>query len=283
MPAFLQLMRPRQWVKNFFVLAPLFFGLELFDAQSALRIGIAFIIFCLLASAMYVFNDLHDAEADKLHPKKRLRPIAAGAISQSQAMIIGIALLVAAVILAVLVDFSAKFYACLAIYTALSVLYSLGLKRVNLVEIFIVASGYVIRVLAGCAAIGAHPSVWILSATGVIALLIVAGKRRSEIEINPASTLAYSLSFLDSAIGILGAATIVTYLLFTTSDYATQRYGEHVIGTAVFVMYGVLRYVQLIKDGKADDPTTLVLKDNGIRLCLILWVATFFALIYWRQ
>ncbi|MBI3419659.1 MAG: hypothetical protein HY053_05970, partial [Proteobacteria bacterium] len=161
----------------------------------------------------------------------------------------------------------------------MNIAYSLVLKRVNLVEMFVVASGYVLRVLAGCAAIGAAPSPWILSATGILALLIVAGKRRSD----PGQASRYAVEYLDNIIAVLGAATIVTYLLFTASDYATQRYGQLVIATSVFVAYGVLRYMQLIQSGKgADEPTTLVLSDAGIRACVVLWAATFFALIYMR-
>ena len=176
------------------------------------------------------------------------------------------------------------------IYIALNCGYSFGLKHVALLELFIIASGYVLRIMAGCAAIHETASPWIIAATGMAALLIVTGKRRAEIAENKdperqrQSLKEYNLTFLDSVITMMAATTVMTYLLFTMSDYALARYhAPYFNSTAIFVLYGVLRYMQLIKVmSGAADPTTLVLSDRSLRVTIIGWLVLCIGLIYFK-
>jgi len=286
--AYLRLMRPKQWVKNVFVLAPLIFSFKLTSISAVTQSCIAALAFCFVASVIYIVNDLMDVEADRQHPKKRKRPLASGKVGKSEAIAFtGILGLITGLIL-LYGAFNITFYVLLSVYFTLSLGYSLGLKQVPLLELFIVASGYVFRLLAGCAALNVLPSPWMLAATGAVALLITAGKRRAEIAENhdPAqlrrSLKQYNLTFLDSAITMLAAVTVVTYLLFTTSEYAIERFhSSYLVGTSVFVLYGVLRYLQLVKVmAGTDDPTTLVLTDLNLRYAVLGWLASCIAMIY---
>jgi decaprenyl-phosphate phosphoribosyltransferase len=284
----IQLLRPVQWIKNVFVLAPLFFGFRLSDPRAVIDALIAAAIFCVLSSAIYVFNDLRDIGADRVHPKKRFRPLASGTVTPAAAVAAMVALLVTAVLLAYLAGFGRYFVATLVAYVAASASYSLGLKRVALLELFIVASGYVLRVITGCFAVDVAPSQWLLSATGVVALLLVTGKRRAEIadgldpDNNRQSLRGYNLVFLDSMLSMLGSITIITYLMFTVSDYAAERYGSrYLMLSAVFVAYGVLRYLQVLKTSTgADAPTELVIRDGGLIGAVGLWVLFMAILLY---
>jgi 4-hydroxybenzoate polyprenyltransferase len=283
-----RLIRPTQWTKNVFVLAPLLFGFKLTTPVYVGKALLAAVVFCLLASALYVVNDLIDSDADRNHAKKRARPLAKGEIAKAQALIVFTALIVLAILIGVYAHFELEFWYFIGLYAALNLSYSFGLKHVSLLELFMVASGYMLRLLAGCAAVDEVPSPWILAATGTIALLITAGKRRGEIAENNdpgqhrRSLRFYNLPFLDSVITMLAGVTVVTYLLFTTSDYAIERYhSPYFVSTSVFVLYGVLRYLQLAKvSDHADDPTTLILTDRSIGIAVLGWLATCIGFIY---
>jgi 4-hydroxybenzoate polyprenyltransferase len=285
---FVRLLRPTQWTKNVFVLAPLLFSFKLGKIAFFSPALLATVVFCLTASALYIINDFVDMEADGKHAKKSRRPLARGEITKPQALIVCAVLLILVVFFSVYAGFGRTFWIFLGLYAALSLAYSFGLKHVSLLELFILASGYMFRLLAGCAAIHELPSSWILAATGTIALLIAAGKRRAEMAENHdpqqmrRSLKQYNLPFLDSVITMLAGVTIVTYLLFTTSDYALDRYhSPYFVATSVFVLYGVLRYLQLVKVmGGADDPTTLILTDRSLCIAVIGWIVTCVGFIY---
>lgn len=286
--ALFHLMRPKQWIKNLFVLAPLIFGFKMFEADFVIRELGAFVVFCLVASAVYIINDWRDIHSDRAHPIKRRRPLASGVVKKSQAICVSFVLGIAAAAIIFFFGYSFSFLISLCLYIGLSVAYSLGLKHIGLLELFIVASGYILRLLVGCAAIGQSPSPWILAATGSVALLMVAGKRHAEIsenrdpDMNRKSLRHYNLAFLDSVVTLLAAITVVTYLLFTTSDYAVNRFhAPYFVATSVFVLFGVLRYVQMVKLGTgADDPTLLVLTDKSLRYTVLCWLATCIFMIY---
>lgn len=277
--AAIELLRPRQWVKNAFVLAPLFFGFRLGDPEAGGRALLAIVVFCLVSSAVYIFNDLRDMAADFAHPKKRYRPLASGTLRPATGVVMILALLAGAALLWRLGNLGSAFALTALIYMAINLAYSIGLKHIALLEMFMVASGYVLRVIAGCAAVDVAPSQWLLSTTGVVALLLVTGKRRAEIaeeldlDCNRQSLRSYNVAFLDSMLAMLGSITIITYLMFTVSDYASERYGSrYLMLSATFVAYGVFRYVQVVKTGTgADSPTELVTKDTGIGAALLLW------------
>lgn len=285
--AILELLRIRQWVKNGFVLAPLFFGSEIFKTAAVSRACTAFIVFCLVASAIYIFNDWRDIEADRRHAKKAARPLPSGRVPVPLALTIMAALLVMAASIIWLAALPKGFAVTVAVYLAINVGYSLGLKHVSVLELFFVASGFVIRLIGGAFALQIELSPWIVIATGMLALLMATGKRRGDIAQENDSTqkrkslAGYNLVFLDSTLTALTGGTIVVYLLFCVSDYAVARFGAGVLVTAVPVALGLLRYLQLIMvRGQGDSPTDLVLNDWGMLAILVVFGAAYGYLIY---
>jgi decaprenyl-phosphate phosphoribosyltransferase len=285
---YFNLARPQQWLKNTFVGLPLFFGGKLFDLAALVTTAWVFAIFCLVSGAVYGLNDLHDRAADSAHPKKRHRPIACGAISASGAVIFMAALIGSAASIFVLADLPRSVGAVVLLYGLVNIAYSFGVKHVPLVELFLVASGFVFRVLAGGYAGDIEVSSWLLAMTGVIAMLIVVAKRRGEMagaygfSANRSSLRGYNLTYLDSMISMLAGMTILLYLLFAVSEYASSRYGKDaVLVTAPLVAFGIMRYVQIMKVSKdVDDPTELLLKDQPIAIAVILFIGAFAFIIY---
>jgi 4-hydroxybenzoate polyprenyltransferase len=286
--ALLELMRPHQWIKNLVVLAPLFFGKSLLEPdrlQGALSV---FLLFCLLSSTVYVFNDIWDVEADRKHKKKSLRPLPSGAVSRAMAW--GLLAALAAAFLVgflVLVSPSAALSQVFLFYLAANLAYTVGLKHVSIVELFFVASGYVLRLIAGAVAVGIVLSSWILVCTALGALLVVVGKRRADLtQLNDPEGArrvlqTYTLPFLDSLMVLLGASTLLTYLMFCVSEYGVLRYGSLVPLTAIFVAVGLFRFLQVVMmEGGGDSPSDLFVKDKVIAVAVLGWVGTFFLLLY---
>jgi decaprenyl-phosphate phosphoribosyltransferase len=287
MIALIQLLRIRQWVKNGFVLAPMFFSAEIFHGTAVLQSLAAFVVFCLLSSAVYIFNDWRDLEADRAHLKKRSRPLASGTVSVPTALSLAAALMVGAGILTILLDLPKGFSLTLAAYVAINVSYSLGLKQVPLLELFLVASGFMLRLLAGAYASQVQLLPWMAIATATLALLVTVGKRRgdlaqqNELESRRRPFDQYNLAYLDSMVSALVGATLVVYLLFCVSDYAVARYGSLVVLTTIPVALGLLRYVQLIMvKGQGESPTDLVMGDPGMITIIVVFIMMFTNFIY---
>jgi decaprenyl-phosphate phosphoribosyltransferase len=285
--AILELLRVRQWVKNGFVLAPLFFGSEFVNVDAVTRAASAFVVFCLMSSAVYIFNDWCDIEADRHHGKKARRPLPSGRVPVPLALTIMAALIAAAAAIIYLTHLPKGFGVTIVVYLAINLGYSLGIKHVSVVELFFVASGFVIRLIGGALAIQIELSPWIIIATGMLALLMAVGKRRGDIaQVNDASRkrkslTGYNLAFLDSMLTALTGGTIVVYLLFCVSDYAVARFGAGVLITSVLVVLGLMRYLQLIMvRGHGESPTDLVLGDRGMLAILGAFGAAFAYLIY---
>jgi 4-hydroxybenzoate polyprenyltransferase len=285
--ALAELLRVRQWVKNGFVLAPLFFGAQFANPTAVSRAAIAVVIFCLISSAVYIFNDWCDIELDRYHVKKAQRPLPSGRVTVPLALAIMAALIITAVVILYFTRLPKAFAETVAIYVAINILYSLGLKHVSIVELFLVASGFVIRLIGGAYAIQIWISPWIIIATGMLSLLVAAGKRRGDIaqendESRKRKSLAdYNIAFLDSMLAAMTGGTIVVYLLFCVSDYAVGRFGEGVIITSIPVALGLLRYLQLIiVQGHGESPTDLVLGDSGMLAILAAFGVAFAILIY---
>jgi decaprenyl-phosphate phosphoribosyltransferase len=285
--ATLELLRIRQWVKNVFVLAPLFFGSEIVNVVAITRAASAFVVFCLLSSAVYIFNDWRDMSADRQHAKKISRPLPSGRVPVPLALTIMAALILTAVVIIYLTSLPISFTETVAIYLAINLAYSLGVKHVSIVELFFVASGFVIRLIGGAQAIQVTLSPWIIITTGMLALLMTAGKRRGDIaqendESRMRKSLAtYNLAFLDSMLTAMTGGTIVVYLLFCVSEYAVERFGARVLTTSVPVALGLLRYVQLIMvQGHGESPTDLLLGDRGMLAIVGVFGAAFAYLIY---
>jgi decaprenyl-phosphate phosphoribosyltransferase len=286
--ALIRLARPRQWVKNGFVVAPLFFTPEALLARSLGLVAVTVAMFCLLSSAVYVFNDWCDREADRAHPAKRTRPIAAGEVSPAAALIYAIGLLVLGVGLTlILLPPATSFYA--VVYVVLSVAYSVRLKHVAVLDALIVAAGFVLRIDAGAAAIGVPPSVWIVICTFLLALFMALAKRRDDLmklmpDTHRPALAGYNRSFIDTSLGVVLSALLVSYLIYTTNDAVILKYGtDKLYLTAPFVAAGVLRYLQIaLVEERSGSPTDLALTDRFLIVTVAGWLATFGWLIYGR-
>lgn len=286
----LALIRPKHWIKNIVVLAPLVFAKEMLDpiqAWTALR---AFCAFCLTASAVYVLNDIADAEADRCHPEKKNRPIASGAVTVSRALVILALLLGLDVLLCTTLN--AKFTVLLSLYLVLNLAYSWKLKEVMLLDVGVIAAGFMLRVLAGAYAIGVQVSSWIVLCSMFISLFLGFAKRRGELVhfaltggTAPRPVLRrYSLAFLDQMLTIAAAATIIAYALYTVAPRTIEIFGtDRLIYTTVFVIYGVFRYLFLIHSGeKAESPTNALTTDMPILVNGVLWILACVYFIYFR-
>jgi len=281
------LVRPKQWVKNGFVFAPIFFSAQLTSIEVLKRIVVASICFCFISSAVYVLNDLCDMEADRQHAKKRNRPLASGAVKPVAAIAVLVALVAAAAAAALMVALPLGFYLLVGVYIAVNIGYSLGLKQIAVLELMLVSSGFLIRLLAGGAAISVELSSWIIVATAMISLLLTIGKRRGDLVQNNDEThqrqslKGYTVAYLDALLAATAGGVVVVYLIFCTSDYATHRYGPYLIATAVFVGLGVMRYLQIVMaKGGGDSPTDLVLGDPFILAVVAGFIGVFALLIY---
>jgi 4-hydroxybenzoate polyprenyltransferase len=285
-PAFVRLLRPRQWVKNAFIVAPLFFTPAAWTKTQSLSVLLTVIVFCLLSSAVYVINDYADRDADRLHPVKKTRPIASGEISPTGALAIAAALLGAAAILAVaLLPHAVVLIA--ALYFAINLLYSFWLKHVSLLDVLIVAAGFVLRVDAGAAAIAVEPTVWIVICTGLLALFLALAKRRDDLakdlsETHRPSLAGYNRRFIDQALAMILGALLVSYLIYTTDQTVIARYGtDKLYLTAPFVIAGVLRYLQItVVEERSGSPTDIALTDRFLIVTMLGWILVFGLLIY---
>lgn len=281
----LRLLRPHQWVKNAFVAAPLFFTPEAVNAGSIVLVFAGMVCFCALSSGVYILNDYLDREADRQHPVKRHRPLAAGTVSVPTAMTLMVVLIVAGAGGAFVLD--GRFGIVALGYNVLNIAYSTVLKRLSIVDVMVIALGFVLRVYAGSALIEVIPSVWIISCTMLLALFIALAKRRDDLvkgldNMHRESLDGYSKRFLDTAIAVVLAALLVSYLLYTTEPENRARFGtDYLYVTAPFVIAGVLRYLQItLVEERSGTPTRVVLTDAFLRYAVLGWVTVFAVLIY---
>ena len=283
------LMRPKQWVKNGFILVPLFFSGHV-DIPLVTSALVATISFCLLSSAIYIFNDVCDLEDDKLHEKKHLRPLPSGRIAVPMAIALGIGLMIASVTVPILAGLPWRFFFMVSLFAGFNLAYSLGMKHIAILELFILSSGYVLRLIAGSTIVGETLSSWIIICTGLVSMMLAVGKRRGDVANaldqsgRRRSLQQYSLPYLDQLTTILAGATFVTYLLFCISDYALQRFGQDVAITAIFVLFGIFRFLQIVSvESGGDSPTDIVVGDGPLRTSIAMWLLTFFVIIYVAQ
>ncbi len=280
-------LRPVQWVKNVFVLAPIVFAEQLGDADVLGRAMLAFVAFCAAASAIYLFNDLRDREEDRRHPLKQHRPIASGALSVPVAIAAALALTAAA--LAAGLAFGTTFTVLVAVYLGVNLLYSSGLKHVVILDVMAVSSGYVIRVLAGAAAIDVEVSRWLLLCTIFLALFLIFSKRRHELVLlaeeaaeHRAVLSHYSPAFLDQMINVVTASTVVSYALYAVDASTIEKFGsDRLVYTLPMVLFGVFRYLYLIyQRHEKRNPTEEVLRDLPSVINVLLWGAVVVWIVY---
>ena len=282
--AFIKLLRPQQWLKNCFVFAGLLFSQLWSDTVFVERVLLAFAAFCLASSLVYIFNDWHDRKQDMLHPTKRNRPFANGSVSGTAGIALAVMLLISTVWLA---QGNLVLLALLVMYGLLNLAYSLRLKQVPVVDVFIIASGFMLRLLAGTVAVGIAPSHWLLLTGMFVALFLGFAKRKAESFHAPDSQRAvlshYPASLLDTFIAMTMTAMLITYCLFAISPESQSRHGERLIYTAPLVIFAMLRYTYQVHQGRGEDVARDLLRDPWIIFTGICWVGFFVLSRFWDQ
>ena len=287
----IRLLRPQQWIKNLFILVPLFFGGALFDLHALLQGLVAVLAFSLAASSVYCYNDIVDADADRQHPVKCHRPVASGVISPHQAYGLMALMLVLAAAVTLLIDGRNMLYVqmVIAFYYVLNMAYCSRLKQYAIIDVCIVAFGFVLRLLAGGLATDIELSKWIVLMTFLITLFMSFAKRRDDVlrmnETGQAprkNTSRYNLTFINQAITITASVTLVCYIMYTVSPEVTEHFSSpYLYLTSIFVLLGLLRYIQIaVVDQKSGDPTKIILHDHFTQLIVVLWGLSFLFLIY---
>ncbi|OWK72822.1 decaprenyl-phosphate phosphoribosyltransferase [Flavobacteriaceae bacterium JJC] len=294
MTKYLKLLRVEQWVKNLFVFAPLFFSGNITNFDLLLKSIFAFAVFSLAASSIYILNDYSDIESDRKHPEKRNRPLASGVISKTTA--IGVFVVLVILCIALIISGQQffhlnylKFATIISLYFLMNIAYTFKLKHIAIIDVTIIASGFVLRVLAGGYATGIYISQWAILLTFVLALVLAIGKRRGELinaQISGKTRKAldgYNVQFADIALSISCTLAIVCYLMFTLSPEVQQRFHSRVFYTVFFVVFAFLRYLQqTLVYNKTESPTKIIYKDRYIQITLVLWIAAFLLQIYFK-
>lgn len=288
----LKLIRPHQWLKNVFVMIPMFFGGSLLDVSDVIASLVTFLAFSLIASSVYCFNDIIDVEADRRHPVKCRRPVASGAVSVRLAwMLMGLMLLLSAAVLCLFGSVERMLHvgAVILIYYVLNLLYCARLKQYAIVDVCIIAFGFVLRVLAGGFATDIALSKWLVLMTFLLTLFLSFAKRRDDVlrmnetgEPPRKNTIRYNLTFINQAITITASVTLVCYIMYTVSPEVVSRFHSDMLYlTTVFVLLGLLRYIQIaVVDKKSGDPTKVMLRDRFTQCVVLFWALTFLILIY---
>ena len=279
----IRLLRPHQWLKNVFVFAGLMFSHRWTDLQALGSVVLATVAFCATSSLVYLLNDWRDRESDAQHPTKRTRPLASGAVTPRAAVWMGVGLGTLALLLGA---GNGTLLALLAIYVAMNLAYSWRLKHVPVVDVSIIAAGFILRLLAGTLAVGIPPSRWLLLTGLFVALFLGFSKRKAETFHAPQQQRAvlehYPPALLDTYIAAMMTATILTYGLYATSAEALQQHGGRLVYTVPIVVFALLRYTYQVQRGRGEDVSSDLLRDPWIVAAALAWVAVFFATQLWR-
>lgn len=271
-------MRPHQWLKNAFVFFGLVFSQTWSDSAMGAKVTIAFAAFCAISSAVYVLNDWHDRAADAMHPKKRHRPLASGLVSSRQGLLLAALLLAATLAIAWQ---NRVLLLLVGLYLAANLAYSWRLKQVPVVDVSIIASGFMLRLLAGTVAVGIPPSRWLLLTGIFMALFLGFSKRKAESfhdEANQRAVLAdYPSALLDTFMAAMMTATLATYSLFASSPEAQLQHGERLFYTVPVVIFGMLRYTYQVHRGRGEDVARDLFGDPWILGAGLCWLAIFFS------
>ena len=286
----LLLIRPQQWIKNGFVLIPMFFGGRLLNADDAIASVVTFFAFSFAASAIYCFNDIVDVDADRRHPVKCHRPIASGAVSVPTAYaLMAVLALLSASLLFFLPQRAGETAGIVAFYFLLNMAYCIWLKRHAIIDVCTVAFGFVLRILAGGMACDVAVSNWLVLMTFLLALFLSFAKRRDDVlrmnetgEPPRRNTIRYNLTFVNQAITITGTVTLVCYIMYTVSPEVVSRFhAPYLYLTSIFVLVGLLRYMQLtVVDEVSGDPTKILLRDRFTQAIVVAWIMAFLLIIY---
>lgn len=287
---YIKLLRPKDWAKNFFLFIPLFFAGEIGNISKIIEIGWGFISFSFIASSIYILNDYRDIEDDRKHPLKKRRPLASGAVSKNAAIIISLILIIAGFSIAWLIR--DKFVFVLGIYFLINIGYSFGLKTVPILDIILLSIGFILRIKAG-SVIGKIPlSEWIVIMVFLLALFMAIGKRRDDVLLKMSSGIdmrksvkGYNLEFLNVLLALVCAVIIVAYFMYTMSEETTRRLGTYrLYYTCLFVIAGIMRYLQIIYiSSDSGSPTKILYKDRFIQITLLLWIASYISILYFKD
>lgn len=282
--------RPTHWIKNLFVFLPVFFGGGLLNTSEAVSAALTFLSFSLAASAIYCLNDIIDVNADRAHPVKCKRPIASGAITIPQAYgMMALSMLVSIVLMFLLPAGQTKTIFVIVAYFLINVAYCLRLKDYAIIDVCIIASGFVLRILAGGYATGVQLSKWIVLMTFLLTLFLAFAKRRDDVlrmnttgQAPRANTSRYNLTFINQAITITAGVMLVCYVMYTVSPEIIAQFGtDKLYLTSILVILAILRYLQIsFVDEKSGDPVKVALSDRATQLILLAWLLSFLVIIY---
>ncbi|MEM6764294.1 MAG: UbiA prenyltransferase family protein [Bacteroidota bacterium] len=286
MQAFLRLMRPYQYVKNTFIFLPAFFALRILEKDVFWKTMGVFIAFSLMASAVYILNDAVDVEEDKLHPEKKLRPLASGKVSLSSAYTLMVGLILTSVVMLFFLDTQALIYT--GVYLFMNILYTYRLKQVPVLDLFIIAMGFEIRILLGGEAGDIPLTMWIIIMTYLLALFLGLAKRRDDVLLAAKgakvrkSIKGYNLEFINGGMMIMASVLIVSYISYTVSkDIQIKFDSEYLYITVLFVIMGIFRYMQItFVEKRSGNPSKILLTDPFLQLTILAWIITFIILIY---
>lgn len=283
---FIKLFRVHQWIKNAFLFVPAFFAAELFEEKSLMLIP-AFFAFSLVASAVYVINDYRDIEADKIHPTKRNRPLASGAISKPMGLTLFFLLVLIGGVSSYIISFD--FFLIITLYFTINIGYSFGLKNTPILEMFLVSIGFLLRVLAGAAVTATFVSHWLVIMVFLLAMFLILAKRRDDLvmylntgKANRESITHYNLDFINASLTMMGAVIIVTYISYCVSEEVISRFGNpYVYATTIFVIAGLMRYLKIsLTDLKSGSPVKTLYSDKFIIVTMLGWILSFVVIIY---
>ena len=287
---YIKLLRPKDWAKNLFLFIPLFFAGKISDVEKLEEIFWGFLSFCCIASSVYILNDYRDIEDDRKHPVKNKRPMASGAISKSMGLIICLLLTIIGFGLAWWIR--DKFFFVLAIYFVMNLAYSFGLKAIPILDIIIVAVGFVLRTKGGSVISKIPLSEWAIIMVFLLALFMVIGKRRDDVllKLNSGTDMrrsikGYNLELLNVLLSLVCSVIIVSYFMYTMSEQVQRQLGAYrLYYTCLFVVAGIMRYLQIIfVSADSASPTKILYKDRFIQITLLLWIASYVFIIYVKE
>ncbi len=287
MKNYILLLRPKHYIKNIFVLLPLFFSGQIIYLNLLIDGLIAFLSFCFAASAIYIFNDYKDIETDKKHPIKKKRPLASGLVKKTNALKLMILLIFFSIIFMLFVSKNSLIVVC--VYLVLNIIYSLKLKNIALLDVTIISSGFVLRIFAGSYAYSVTLTTWIVIMTFLLALFLALAKRRDDVLILQKtgkkmrkSVEGYNLKLIDNTMMIMSAVVIVAYIqIMINNDFLERFENENLYLTSLFVIFGIMRYLQVtIVNEKSGSPTEVILTDKVLQINIMFWILMFMWFIY---
>ena len=282
-----KLLRPAHYIKNLFVFLPLFFSAQFYDTLLLFNVSAAFISFCLISSSVYIFNDIWDINEDRIHPANKTRPIASGIVSIKLAYFLDAGLSIFALLFSYIVNQDLLFV--ILAYKILNIFYTLGLKKIAVLDIFVLSLGFILRLYAGSVSTNIELTVWIIILTFLLSMLLALGKRRNDVlffekegVVLRNAIKGYNLVFLNYSMIIISSVIIVAYILYTVSPETTVRVGSNQLFiTSFWVLAGIMRYLQLLfVFNRNENPVSLLLKDNSLKLILLGWIFNFLFFLY---